>query len=350
VANNLLTINYQLLGCLLFMKLNTIVTGVVSTICVTIAIGGIANLALIAQTSPPKSPPLVLVPQLTSQNIDKFINTYGKLMAVKFTPTQKQQIKERLQKEWTINLGLRRDVLETLALEPELTRATPAERDRLQAKMAGELRQQVLEGDRDALWLLSYYDTVPSHWLAKGQPPLTRIMADMSANALVFMVNEIMGKSVASNNAELKNAIAKKMTAEYATLPPNVKRELSRLPLAWLQFQQSDWATRGEDFREEMRVHWGQNLEAFIPEIRAVSKLRRDRLNKLKTDRTKPWYGMDSIGRQAALNKTDAAFDKAVAALPNVAKLSLSSYVNNMQVGKSIGNSPTRYAQKLNVR
>jgi hypothetical protein len=216
--------------------------------------------------------------------------------------------------------------------------------------MAAELRQQVLDGDRDALWLLSYYDTVPSHWLAKGQPPLTRMMADMSGEAIAFMVNEIMGKPIASNNPELKNAIAKKMTSEYANLPPNFKRELARLPLAWLQFKQFDWANRGEDFREEMRVHWGQNLESSIPEIRAVSRLRRDRLERLKSDRTKPWYGMNSIQRQAALQKTNPSFETSVRALPSVQKLSLSSYINNMQVGNTIGNSPTRYPQRVKIK
>jgi hypothetical protein len=333
------------------MKSNAIATGVVGIICATGAVLGLATLALVAPPNNPKTnPPLILVPSLTPQTLNRFINTYGRLIAVKFTPNQKRQIQQRLSKEWMTNLGLRRDVLETIDLEPQIAQATTAERDRLQAKMVGDLREQVLDGDTDALWLVSFYDAVPKNWLAKGNPPLNRMMSDMSADALAFMVNEIMGKAIAAPTSELKNAIAKKMTAEYATLPANVKRELSRLPAAWLQFKQTDWADRGEDFREEMRVHWGQNLEPYLPEIRAMSKLRRDRLNQLKADRTAPWYGMNSLQRQAALQKTNSTFETAARSLQPVQTVQLAKYINTMQVGKSIGNSPTRYSQKLIIK
>lgn len=333
------------------MKSNAIATGTIGIICITGAVFGMLTAAPIAVADNPKtSPPLLLVPSLTPETLDRFTNTYGKLMTVKLSAQQKLQIKQRLSKEWMTNLGLRQNVLDTLALEPQLAQATTTERDRLQAKMASNLREQVLDGDTDALWLLSYYDAVSKNWLAKGNPPLTRTMTDMSADALAFMVNEIMGKKVVSANPELKNAIASKMTAEYNALPANLKRELSRLPAAWLRFKQSDWATRGEDFREEMRVHWGQNLAPYIPEIQAMSKLRLDRLNKLKADKTAPWYGMNSLQRQAALQKTDTTFDTSTRSLQPVATISLARHINTMQVGKSIGNSPTRYSQTLRIK
>ena len=178
------------------------------------------------------------------------------------------------------NLGLRNTVTQTIALEPQIVNGTAAERSQLQARLVGNLRQQVLDGDTDALWLVTFYDASAKNWLAPGQPPLTRMTTDISADALCFMVNEVMGKSVATPDPKLKNAIAIKLTAEYAKIPVTTKQELSQLPTNWLKFKDSQWFRRGDDFREQMRVHWGQNLEAYIPELREISKLRRDRMAK----------------------------------------------------------------------
>jgi hypothetical protein len=248
------------------------------------------------------------------------------------------------------NLGLRNTVTQTIALEPQILRGTPAERTQLQAKLVGNLRQQVLDGDANALWLVSFYDASSKNWLAPGKPPLTRMTSDMSAEVLCFMVNEVMGKSVATSDRNLKDAIAAKLTTEYAKIPVATKQELSRLPSAWLTFKQSEWFRRGDDFREQMRIHWGQNLEAYIPELKEMSKLRRDRLAKLKADSNIPWDQMNSIQRQAALQKSDLAFQTSVRTLAQVKTVQLNNYINTMQVANAIGNSPTRYSLKLKVK
>jgi hypothetical protein len=304
------------------------------------------------QSSPPttNSPPLVAVPVLTSTTLKNFINLYGQVLAVKFTPNQQQKISQRLSREWMTNLGLRNTVTQTIALEPQILNGTPAEHTQLQAKLIGNLRQQVLDGDADALWLVSFYDASPKNWLAPGKPPLTRMTTDISADALCFMVNEIMGKSVATPELKLKNEIATKLTAEYAQIPADTKQELSRLPTAWLTFKDSEWFQRGDDFREQMRIHWGKNLEAYIPEIREMSKLRRDRLAKLKADPNTQWDRLNSIQRQAALQKTDVDFQNAARTIPQLKTVQLNNYINTMQVASAIGNSPTRHSLKLKVK
>ncbi|WP_310483909.1 hypothetical protein [Chamaesiphon sp. VAR_48_metabat_403] len=300
-------------------------------------------------TITPSSPPLVIVPALTPTIVRNFTNLYGQVLAVKFTPNQQQKISTRLNREWMTNLGLRNTVAQTIALEPQLAKGTPAERTQLQTKLVSNLRQQVLDGDADALWLVSFYDASPKNWLAPGKPPLTRMTTDISADALCFMVNEIMGKSVTTPDLKLKNAIAAKLTTEYPKISTDTKQTLSRLPANWLTFKDSDWFRRSDEFREQMRIHWGQNLEAYIPELKEMNKLRRDRLAKLKADPTVRWDSLNAIQRQAALQKSDATFQTSVRTLAPV-KIALSNYINIMQVANAIGNSPTRYSLKLKVK
>ncbi|MCY7368752.1 MAG: hypothetical protein LH474_11445 [Chamaesiphon sp.] len=294
--------------------------------------------------------PLVAVPTLSPTTLKNFTNLYGEVLGVKFTPNQQQRIEQRLNREWMTNIGLRNTVTKTMAMEPQILRGTPAERNQLQATLVGNLRQQVLDGDRDALWLVSFYDAAPKNWLAPGKPPLTQMTTDISADALCFMVNEVMGKSVATNDSRLKNAIATKLTAEYANIPANTKQELSRLPSAWLTFKENDWARRGNDFREQMRVHWGKNLEAYIPELKEINKLRGDRLAKLKADPNIQWDRSNSIQRQAALQKSELDFQASVRALPPTKTVQLNNYISTMDVASSIGNSPTRYPLRLKIK
>jgi hypothetical protein len=291
----------------------------------------------------PNGPPLVAVPTLTPATLKSFTNIYGQVLAIKFTPNQQRRISQRLTKEWMTNLGLRNTVFQTIALEPQIAKATPTELAQIQTKLVANLRQQVLDGDADALWLVSFYDLSSKNWLAPGKPPLTRMTSDMSAEVLCFMVNEIMGKPIVSNDTKLKNAIAAKLTAEYPKISADIKQELSSLPTAWLTFKESEWFRRGDDFREQMRIHWGQNLEAYIPEIKAITKLRTDRLSKLKADPKLQWTKLNSIQRQAALQKSDLEFQTSTRTLPPVKTVQLTNYINTMQVGNAIGNSPMRY-------
>lgn len=291
----------------------------------------------------PNGPPLVAVPTLTPATLKSFTNLYGQVLAIKFTPNQQRRISQRLAKEWMTNLGLRNTVFQTIALEPQIAKATPTELAQIQTKLVASLRQQVLDGDADALWLVSFYDLSSKNWLAPGKPPLTRMTSDMSAEVLCFMVNEIVGKSVVSNDPKLKNAIAAKLTAEYPKISTDIKQELSSLPTSWLTFKESEWFRRGDYFREQMRIHWGQNLEAYIPEVKAMTKLRTDRLTKLKSDPKLQWTKLNSIQRQAALQKTDLEFQTSLKKLPPIKSVQLSNYINTMQVGNAIGNSPTRY-------
>jgi hypothetical protein len=131
-------------------------------------------------TTTPNNPPLVAVPSLTATTLNSFTTLYGQVLAVKFTPNQQQKIQQRVSREWMTNLGLRNTVVQTIAMEPQILRGTPAELTQLQAKLVGNLRQQVLDGDADALWLVSFYDAVPKNWLAAGKPPLTQMTSDIS--------------------------------------------------------------------------------------------------------------------------------------------------------------------------
>ncbi len=303
-----------------------------------------------ATPTPTTTQPLVIVPTLTPVTFKDFTNLYGKLLEVKLTPNQQRKIQQRISREWMTNLGLRNTVTQTIALEPQIVNGTPVERSQLQARLVGNLRQQVLDGDTDALWLVTFYDASSKNWLAPGQPPLTRMTTDISADALCFMVNEVMGKSLATPDPKLKNAIATKLTAEYAKIPVTTKQELSQLPTNWLKFKDSQWFRRGDDFREQMRVHWGQNLEAYIPELREISKLRRDRMAKIKADPTIKWGSLNPIQRQAAIQKTEIDFQNSLRTIPQVKTLPLTDRVAAMQVASAIGNSPMSYSLRLKVK
>ena len=298
----------------------------------------------------PVTPALVAVPTLTPAIVKNFTAIYEQVLAVKFTPDRQQKIAQRLSREWMTNLGLRNTVFQTIALESQIMWGTPAERTQIQTKLVANLRQQVLDGDTDALWLVSFYDAAPKNWLAPGKPPLTRMTSDMSAQVLCFMVNEVMGKSVATADSRLKESVALKLTAEYAKIPTDTKQELSKLPTAWLVFKDSEWFRRSDDFREQLRIDWGQKLEADIPEIREISKLRRDRLTKLKADPKLRWDRLNSIQRQAALQKTDLEFQTSLKTLAPVKTIQLNNYINTMQIASAIGNSPTRHSVRTKVK
>jgi hypothetical protein len=337
------------------MKPSTINTGILSILCATSLI--MTTIVPVMTTTPPpvspttaptapKAPPLVLVNTLTPQTLKNFTNLYGQLLVVKFTPTQQQTIQGRLSKEWMTNLSLRQNVEQTLAMEKTIVRGTPAERSQLQAKTVSKLRHQVLDGDVDSLWLVSFYDAIPKNWVVAGDPPLTRMTTDIGADALCFMVNEIMGKSVATNSAQLKNSVMAKLKLEYKELPVATKQQLSRLPANWIKFKTNEWYALGDEFREEMRVYWGQNLEAYIPEIRDITNLRRERLARLKNDPINSWAQMNSLQRQVALLKPDADFQNGLRKFDRVTPILLNNYVSTLDLGKSIGTSPTRYPVK----
>jgi hypothetical protein len=335
------------------MKPSSLNTGISSILCATsLTMTMITPVMTTTPPSPPPStaPPLVLVTTLTPQTLKNFTNLYGKLLAVKFTPTQQTNIQQRLSKEWMTNLGLRQNVTQTLAMEKMILKGTPAEVNQLQAKTVGKLRQQVLDGDVDALWLVSFYDAIPKNWVVAGEPPLTHMTTEIGADALCFMVNEIMGNPVASNSTQLKNSVAAKLKLEYQDLPAGTKQQLSRLPANWIKFKNNEWYTLGDEFREEMRVYWGQNLEAYIPEIRDMSKLRRERLARLKNDPTNPWEQMNSLQRQVALLKPDVSFQNGLRTFAKLTPIQLNNYVSMIDLGKSIGTSPTRYIVKSNAK
>ena len=323
------------------MKPTVIHTGIFSIICAASLIIGSSTPAITATPIVP----LVAIKPLTPQIVANFTNLYGQLLEVNLTPKQQQKISQRLTRDWMSKVSLRSSVMETLEMEPKIRDGLLLDKIQLQANFIGKLRQSVLDGDTDALWLVSFFDASPKNWLAAGEPPLTRMTTDMSADALCWMVNEIMGKEVATADIQLKDSIADKLSIEYPNTPNNFKQELSRLPTNWLKLKDSEWSQRGEDFREQMRVHWAKNLEAYIPEVRGMGKLRADRLAKLQADPTTPWDRLNSSQRQSALQKTEVAFQAAARALPRVQTVPINTYVNRMQVAKAIGNSPTRYPQ-----
>jgi hypothetical protein len=338
------------------MKPSSLNTGIASILCASsltmTMITPVMTTTPPAPPAPPAStvPPLVLVTTLTPQTLKNFTKLYGQLLAVKFTPTQQTNIQQRLSKEWMTNLGLRQNVTQTLAMEKTILRGTPTEINQLQAKTVGKLRQQVLDGDVDALWLVSFYDAIPKNWVVAGEPPLTHMTTEIGADALCFMVNEIMGNSVAANSTQLKNSVAAKLKLEYKDLPPVTKQQLSKLPANWIKFKNNEWYAMGDEFREEMRVYWGQNLEAYIPEIRDMSKLRRERLARLKSDPTNPWEQMNSLQRQVALLKPDVNFQNGLRMFAKLTPIQLNNYVSMIDMGKSIGTSPTRYVARPNAK
>jgi len=81
-----------------------------------------------------------------------------------------------------------------------------------------------------------------------------------------------------------------------------------------------------------------------------MSKVRRDRVAKLKADPNVQWDRMNSIQRQAALQKSDPEFQASIRTLAPIKTIQLNNYINTMQVATAIGNSPTRYSLRLNVK
>ncbi len=341
------------------MKPSTINTGILSILSVISSL--VTTITPVMTTTPPvaapapapkvSQPPLVLVSTLTPKVIKNFTKLYGQLLAVKFTATQQQNIQERLSKEWMTNLVLRQNVAQTTAMEETIVNGTPADRTQLQSKTVGKLRQQVLDGDVDALWLVSFYDAAPKNWLVTDKPPLTRMTTDSGSDALCFMINEIMGQTVATNNSQLKNTVAAKFKDEYPDLSPAIKQELSKLPLTWLKFKSNQWyAALGDEFREEMRIYWGENLSPYIPELRDMTKLRRDRLDRLKNDPTNPWDKMNTLERQVVLLKPDLEFQNSQKLLARQTPILINNYISVMNLGTAIGVSPTRYPVKSTVK
>lgn len=334
------------------MKPSTINTGILSILSVISSL--VTTITPVMTTTPPVTtapkvtqPPLVLVNTLTPQLLRNFTQLYGQLLSIKFTPAQQQNIQERLSKEWMTNLVLRENVNQTTAMKATIINGTSTERTQLQSKTVGKLRQQVLDGDADALWLVSFYDAAPKNWLVADKPPLTRMATDSGSDALCFMINEIMGQTVVTNNSQLKNSVAAKLQDEYPNLDPAIKQELSKLPLTWLRFKNNQWfAALGDEFREEMRVYWGEKLSPYIPELTDMTKLRRDKLDRLKNDPTNPWDKMSPLDRQVAIQKPDPVFQNGLKMFARQTPIQLNNYISVIDLGTAIGVSPTRYPVK----
>jgi hypothetical protein len=297
------------------------------------------------------NPPLKLVNNLTPALLGSFTKSYGKIIGTNLTPKQQNAIAAKLRREWQLNLGLRSSVIQIANFENQLNRNNLAETEQIKTKVMTDLRQQVLDGDSDALWLISYYDKNSKNWLVKGASPLTQMTADTAADALCFMVNEVLGKPTISADSQLKKAVTTKLIAEYPTLAPSVKSELSQLTMSWLRFKQTEWIRRGEDFREEMRVHWGQNLEPYIPELKAMLKLRQERLARLKAEPTNNWYALSPERKTNLIQLSQLNFQQTVKkSIVPVASVPLTQYLNTMSFGKTIATSPTRYPLRVKVK
>jgi hypothetical protein len=144
--------------------------------------------------------------------------------------------------------------------------------------------------------------------------------------------------------------VAAKFKDEYPELSPAIKQELSKFSPTWLKFKTNQWYALGDEFREEMRVYWGRNLEEYIPELRDMTKLRRDRLERLKNDPTNPWDTMTPLQRQIVLLKPDLDFQNAQKMFARQTPIQLNNYISVMDLGTAIGVSPTRYPIKSAVK
>jgi hypothetical protein len=96
-----------------------------------------------------------------------------------------------------------------------------------------------------------------------------------------------------------------------------------------------------------LAFHHFPNYRQALQEIHRVTG---DRLAKLKADPTTPWENMNSLQRQAALQKSDVEFQNSVRALAPVKTVQLNNYISTMEVASAVGNSPTRYSLRLKVK
>ena len=81
-----------------------------------------------------------------------------------------------------------------------------------------------------------------------------------------------------------------------------------------------------------------------------MTNLRRERLARLKADPTNPWGQMNSLQRQVTLLQPDVTFQNGLRMFARLTPIQLNNYVSMIDMGKSIGTSPTRNIANSNTK
>jgi hypothetical protein len=202
---------------------------------------------------------------LTRDMVSRFAGFIEWLLDVPLTSAQRQEVEASLLAAWQSGDQQEiQDVVETLALEADVSRLTEAERalvrEQAQPGLLEELRKT--PDTEAAQWVLAVYESGHQP-LADGDPPLTRQVTDSYAELLCFMLGEVIGQSFEAPQ-DFKDRVAQELVARYPDLTAEQRQELAGVPLQWAALRVV-WPELPDEQKAEYRAQWTESFQPMLP-------------------------------------------------------------------------------------
>lgn len=169
------------------------------------------------------------------------------------------------------------------------------------------LRQAAQTDKENGGWLLKIYDKYHPA-LAPGAPRLTRLTTDALSERVTFMINEIIGKKAATNNANLRDRVARDTAALWPKLSVARRNEILKMEEDWYYEKQKGWDYRDAASREEVRIAWGAELQGAFPSVKPMYLKRKAALDAAKAKQKALWAKMSPAQQQMLIGQMQQQF------------------------------------------
>jgi hypothetical protein len=213
-------------------------------------------------------------PPLSESMVDRVRGFYEWLLDATMNEQQRSDFQQSLVDSWESGDAEQiANILDVLRNADEVDKYVESEkvllREALQPDVLNQLRSQAGAGDVGAAWLLALYDW--SHRpIAEGNPPLTRQVADATAEALTFMIAKAFGQEYEVPGADVKDSFAAALGDGYSSYAPEQQDAMASMPLYWAAIRVY-WPNAPEEKRAQLRQEWKEQLSPLVQEGEGAS-------------------------------------------------------------------------------
>ncbi|MHB8878744.1 MAG: hypothetical protein ACYC8T_34015 [Myxococcaceae bacterium] len=217
--------------------------------------------------------PIAGEPPLTQALVDKGSRFFEWLLDARLTEEQQQQFQDSLARSWTARNA--EEIAGTLAVikfYDDLAQKTEAERNGVREALLNSFLESMRQSPDDPMsrWVLGIYYSAHTP-IAKGNPPLTRQVADAFAEVNCFMIGQVVGDTGFKPGKELKDQLATSLAAGYPGFSAQQQKEYQQLPLAWAAIRMT-WPTLSEAEKAKYRRQWAPGVQAMLAPAEAKAR------------------------------------------------------------------------------
>ena len=204
-------------------------------------------------------------PPLTREMVDKGARLFEWLLDARLTEEQHQQFQDSLVRSWQDRDRAAMDgTLGVLQFHDALGLKSEAERTAMREVLQAQYLDAMRQAPNDVLskWVLDIYYSAHTP-IARGNPPLTRQVADAYAEVICFMFSEVLGGEAFRPGKDYKDKLAESLAAQYPGLNPDRQKEFGQLPAAWAAIRLT-WPTLSEAERANYRQQWTPGVRSML--------------------------------------------------------------------------------------